>query len=61
LQLGPQVPAPPHAGSDVTADEEPDSDPQDSSLRLVAVRPPDATDDPAMGDAERELSDQRSA
>jgi signal transduction histidine kinase len=52
-----RLPAPPNTGSNATADEEPESDPQDSSLRLVAVRP---TDDLALDDAERELSDQRS-
>jgi signal transduction histidine kinase len=53
-----RLPAPPHAGPDAITTEEPESDPQDSSLRLVAVRPADAV---AMGDAEPELSADRSS
>jgi signal transduction histidine kinase len=61
-----RLPAPPHAGPDAIADEEPENDPQDSSLRLVAVRPPDDSlpGAPAMDVAEpelSELSDQRSS
>ena len=53
-----RLPAPPSAGPDATTAEEPESDPQDSSLRLVAVRP---ADDFATGDAEPALSDDRSS
>src|SRR6185312_988227 len=58
-----RLPAPPPAGPDATTAEEPESDPQDSSLRLVAVRPPDEAlpGDSLMDVTEPELSDQRSS
>jgi signal transduction histidine kinase len=58
-----RLPAPPTTGAETATQEEPESDPQDSQLRLVAVRPPtdaDQTVDPALDSAERQLSDQRS-
>jgi signal transduction histidine kinase len=58
-----RLPAPPTTGAEATTREEPESDPQDSQLRLVAVRPPTDADhiaDPALDSTERQLSDQRS-
>jgi hypothetical protein len=58
-----RLPAPPDTDASASTAEELDSDPQDSSLRLVAVRPPDdpLPGDAAMDVAEREMSDQRSS
>jgi signal transduction histidine kinase len=61
-----RLPAPPDTDAKTPTADEPDSDPQDSSLRLVAVRPPDNAlpGDSALDVAEpalSELSDQRSS
>jgi signal transduction histidine kinase len=58
-----RLPAPPDTDAKASTAEDLDSDPQDSSLRLVAVRPPDDAlpGDSALDVAEPELSDQRSS
>ena len=57
-----RLPAPPDTDAKASTAEELDSDPQDSSLRLVAVRPPDdALPGDSLTDVRAELSDQRSS